>query len=84
MGLDDRTRSLTRAVGRGTRRDDALIYRLPEPGDKVRCTPLGYAGWVSGEVYRVFASGVVEVDCDVHGVYRFESSDVVVYRRAGE
>jgi translation initiation factor IF-1 len=80
MSLDDRTRSLTHAVGRGT----ADIYRIPEPGDKVRVTPLGYAGWVSGTVYRVLPGGVVEVDCDWHGVYRFDSSDVVVYRRAGE
>jgi hypothetical protein len=80
MMLDERIRQLTDTVGRGT----ADIYRVPEPGDKVRVTPLGYAGWVSGTVYRVLASGVVEVDCDWHGVYRFESSDVVVYRRAGE
>ena len=53
MGLSNRTRSLTQSVGRGTRKDDAFIYHLPEQGDKVRVTPLGYAGWVSGTVHRV-------------------------------
>jgi hypothetical protein len=87
MGLDDRTRSLTSAVGRGTRKDDALIYHLPELGDHVRFTPSGFNGWVSGTVCEVKPTGGIVIDCGAeYGCYSLHPSydRVVVYRRAGE
>jgi len=58
---------------------------LPQLGDKVRVRPLGYAGWVAGQVVRIRPrDGAVEVDCDTHGCFLFDPSDVTVYRKAGE
>ena len=56
---------------------------IPEPGDKVRVTPLGYAGWVSGEVARITGNGAVEVETH-GGCFLFDPSDVEVYRKADE